>query len=72
MYHEHPEHSEVIERIKKGVYIEGKFMNERSYVKLGGETFPVVLENNRAIYGDVIAVELDEEAKWLKNVFQLA
>lgn len=71
VYRDHPEPKAVIEKIKKGEYIEGKFMNERSYIKLGGETFPCVLENNRAIYGDVVAVELDEEAKWLKNLFQL-
>lgn len=46
-------------------------MNDRSYIKLGGETFSCALDNNRAIYGDVIAVELYEEGKWLKNLFQL-
>ena len=46
-------------------------MNDRSYFKVNGEVFSVVLENNRALYGDLVAIELYEESKWLKNIFEL-
>jgi len=39
-------------------------MKERSYFKLMNRTFSVDLRNNRAMFGDVIAIELDARELW--------
>jgi hypothetical protein len=58
--------------IKQGLYIEGKYMDARTYIKVGGEMITCSVENNRAMYGDSIAVLLHAENKWKKNLFVLA
>jgi len=39
-------------------------MKERSYFKLMNRTFSVELRNNRAMFGDVVAIELDARELW--------
>lgn len=46
-------------------------MADRSYIKLAGEMIPCALDNNRAMYGDTVAVLLHPDNKWKKNLFVL-
>jgi hypothetical protein len=39
-------------------------MKEKSYFKLMNRTFSVELKNNRAMFGDVVAIELDPRELW--------
>jgi len=44
--------------VKKGKLFEGKFMDEKSYFKIGGEAYKLSLKNNRALFGDIVIIEL--------------
>ena len=39
-------------------------MKEKSYFKLMNRTFSVELKNNRAMFGDFVAIELDPRELW--------
>jgi len=71
VFAEHIDESTLLAGLKKGTYIEGKYMEARSYIKIAGEMIPCSVENNRAMYGDTIAVLLHPENKWKKNLFVL-
>ena len=43
-------------------------MNEKSYIKIGKNIKKLVLENNRAIFGDAVAVELLPFDTWKTTV----
>jgi hypothetical protein len=57
--------------IKKGIYLEGKYMDAKTYFKIGKEMFTCAVDNNRAMYGDTIAILVYPETKWKKNLFIL-
>lgn len=58
VFAEHIAENILVAGLKKGTYIEGKYMDARSYIKIAGEMIPCALENNRAMYGDTVAVLL--------------
>jgi hypothetical protein len=39
-------------------------MNEKSYFKIGGKIYKLLLKNNRALFGDVVVIELDSKENW--------
>lgn len=39
-------------------------MNEKSYFKLGNKIYKLELENNRALFGDVVIIELNDMKVW--------
>lgn len=45
--------------VQKGKLFEGKFMAEKSYFKLANQMIKLDLRNNRALFGDVVAIQLD-------------
>lgn len=71
VFAEHIDERILLAGLKKGTYIEGKYMEARSYIKIAGEMIPCQLDNNRAMYGDTIAVLLHHDNKWKKNLFVL-
>jgi hypothetical protein len=36
-------------------------MNEKSYFKIGNKIIKLALKNNRALFGDVVIIELDNK-----------
>lgn len=42
--------------IKEGKLFEAKYMAEKSYFKIGKTVYKLKLENNRALFGDLVAV----------------
>ncbi len=59
IYEEHYEVKEAIDGVRQGKLFEGKFMNEKSYFKIGKQIYKLNLKNNRALFGDVVIIELD-------------
>lgn len=47
---------EAQKKVKEGKLFEGKFMNEKSYMKIGKNIKKISAQNNRAIFGDVVAL----------------
>lgn len=39
-------------------------MNEKSYFKIGRQIYKLLLRNNRALFGDVVIIELDGKEQW--------
>jgi exoribonuclease R len=54
--------------IREGRLFEGKYMADRSYCKIGGKMVKLDLRNNRALFGDVVAIELDPRQEWKERV----
>jgi len=54
--------------IREGRLFEGKYMADRSYCKIGGKMVKIDLRNNRALFGDVVAIELDPREQWKERV----
>lgn len=63
-FDEHLEVGEAIDGVRQGKLFEGKFMNEKSYFKIGTKIVKLVLRNNRALFGDVVIIELDPKEAW--------
>lgn len=59
IYPEHLSFTETSQKIRQGLLFEGKFMAEKSYFKLANQIIKLNLKNNRALFGDVVAIELD-------------
>jgi hypothetical protein len=58
----HEEHLSAVDSsqaVRQGTLFEGKFMAERSYLKLAGSMVKLDLRNNRALFGDIVTIELD-------------
>ena len=43
-------------------------MAEKSYFKLGSNIVKLDLRNNRALFGDVVAIELDPRQQWKERL----
>jgi hypothetical protein len=56
IFEEHLPLESAIKGMREGRYFEAKFMEEKSYFKIGKEMFKLTLTNNRAIFGDVVIV----------------
>jgi len=39
-------------------------MNEKSYFKLNNKIYKLDLTNNRALFGDVVVIELSDKSSW--------
>ncbi len=59
VYPEHKSPLEAMQGVQKGKLFEGKFMAEKSYFKLANQMIKLDLRNNRALFGDVVAIQLD-------------
>ncbi len=46
-------------------------MAEKSYFKLAGKMYKVNVENNRAMFGDVVVLELDDRKGWKRKFKQV-
>jgi hypothetical protein len=68
IFEEHLEVKEAVKKIKEGKLFEGKYMDEKSYFKIGRQIYKVKLENNRAIFGDVVAIEMEAVEKWERRL----
>lgn len=55
IWEEHIEGKEAQRLVREGKLFEGKYMSEKSYFKIGKQMFKVKTENNRAMFGDVVA-----------------
>lgn len=64
IYPEHVPLPEAIKKMKEGLYFEGKYMGDKSYFKIGKNMFKISLENNRAIFGDVVIISLKSMEEW--------
>jgi hypothetical protein len=53
-----------VDGVRQGKLFEGKFMNEKSYFKIGSKIVKLSLRNNRALFGDVVIIELDNKENW--------
>lgn len=71
VFAEHMDREVLLAGIKQGLYLEGKFMDAKSYFKVGSEMFSCGVDNNRAMYGDVVAILLYPPTKWRRNLFVL-
>lgn len=55
-----PEHmplNQAVALVKQGKLFQGKFMNDKSYIKLAGTTKNIILRNNRAMFGDTVIID---------------
>lgn len=43
-------------------------MAQKSYFKIGKNIYKLKLNNNRAMFGDVVAIQLQNIQKWQKRV----
>jgi hypothetical protein len=43
-------------------------MDEKSYFKVGKEIYKVKLVNNRAMFGDTVAIEIEPVQNWEKKL----
>lgn len=59
IFEEHLEVGDAQTKIKQGRLFEGKFMAEKSYFKINKTVYKIKLENNRAMFGDVVAIEIN-------------
>lgn len=50
--------------IREGKLFEGKYMDGKSYFKIGHKMYKLKTENNRAIFGDVVAYEIAPIEQW--------
>lgn len=64
VFDEHMEVGEAVDGVRQGKLFEGKFMNEKSYFKVGTKMVKLELRNNRALFGDVVIIELDSKEQW--------
>ena len=39
-------------------------MDEKSYFKIAGKVVKLELRNNRALFGDIVAIKLDPREQW--------
>lgn len=46
-------------------------MEDKSYFKINGEVYKLSLKNNRALFGDVVIIELDDKSKWKERFNQI-
>lgn len=67
MFEEHIEPKLALKKVKEGKLFEGKFMAEKSYFKVGKTMYKIKLENNRAMFGDVVAIEISSIDQWEKR-----
>lgn len=67
LFEEHLELKQAQKMIKEGKLFEGKYMAEKSYIKIGKNMYKIKLDNNRALFGDVIAVEVSAFESWEKR-----
>ena len=42
-------------------------MGEKSYFRIGGQTYKLDLENNRSLFGDTVIIELADKSEWRKK-----
>ena len=68
IFEEHIELKEAQRLIREGKLLEGKYMGDKSYFKIGKQLFKVKTENNRALFGDVVAFEISPIEQWEKRI----
>jgi hypothetical protein len=42
-------------------------MAEKSYFRIGGNTYKLDLENNRSLFGDTVIIELMDRSEWRRK-----
>lgn len=55
------------QKVRQGKLFEGKYMGEKSYFRIGGQTYKLDLENNRSLFGDTVIIELADKSEWRKK-----
>lgn len=68
IFEEHLELKDAQKKVKEGKLFEGKYMAEKSYFKIGKTMHKIKLENNRAMFGDVVAIEISPVETWEKKI----